>query len=360
MTSMRLACAVAVLIGCARSTAEPDQVPIMDPVGEADAALPGMDSALPSELTPPQASTRRDAAVDANLRDATANVGLDASTPKDAAVVSSDGGPTGGGNSSKRSVKVDVLRDYLLYVPNGLPPGKHVPLVSVHHPYAQDGEYMADITTWKQLAEREGFAVAFPEGGGPQPWNVGQGACGWGAIGGADATQDDITFLRELVKDAQNVTPLNLSQVFVVGLSMGGYFANHVACQGRDIILAAAAHSGGTYAGDCPGNPVPVMLIHGDADSLIPLSCATDALGYWATRNGCSTSSIGEPVTMGQCQWNTGCPAGREIGLCTMKGMDHGWAGAKVTGGWLDSQYGGGEQYENAAEMMWKFFKKYL
>ena len=66
----------------------------------------------------------------------------------------------------------------------------------------------------------------------------------------------------------------------------------------------------------------------------------------------CGTETTSQEIEMGSCVWNKGCPAGQEVGMCTLKGMDHGWAGAKYTGPWLTLQYGGGEQYENAAELM--------
>ena len=55
----------------------------------------------------------------------------------------------------------------------------------------------------------------------------------------------------------------------LAALSMGGYFAHNLGCQlphGR--VRAIAPHSSGTYSGDCPGAPLPVLILHGDSDSL--------------------------------------------------------------------------------------------
>jgi polyhydroxybutyrate depolymerase len=180
--------------------------------------------------------------------------------------------------------------------------------------------------------------------------------------------QDDLGFVQAIIDSANMTQPIDRERVFVGGFSMGGYFANHVGCQGRAFVRAVSAHSGGTYPGSCPGNPVPVLLIHGDMDGLIDYECATQARGYWVERNGCTTQVTSETIKGGSCDWNQGCPMGRELGLCTMKGMDHGWAGAPTSGAgaWLTAPiagnegYGGGVQYEDAAELMWKFFKRYL
>ena len=46
--------------------------------------------------------------------------------------------------------------------------------------------------------------------------------------------------------------------------------------------------------------------------------------------------------------------------MCTLAGMSHGWSGAPYTGPWLMLQYGGGQQFEDAAELMWRFFARTL
>jgi poly(3-hydroxybutyrate) depolymerase len=373
MMSLRLACVLTVLAGCARGAALEEEQRSEDPVAETDAgdagsvADPALDASAPRDAgssndDPPrdaQGGVRPvDAAVpDAALADAGPPAPVDSGVP---IVEPADAGvAVGPGTLTVRTVDVSgVTRRYLLYLPGGLDPKLPVALISVHHPYAQDGQYMADITSFRNIADRDRLAVAFPEGGSATPWNVGSGVCNWGTIGAAPSTQDDIGLVRAIATDVPTVQAVK--KLFVTGLSMGGYFAHHIGCQGRDVVSAVAAHSGGTYGGTCPGTPVPTLIVHGDADTLIPLRCAQEATGYWVTRNGCGTGTTSEPIKQGECLWNTGCPAGREVGLCTMKGMDHGWAGAPVTGNWLQSEYGGGVPYEDAAELTWKFFKKYL
>jgi polyhydroxybutyrate depolymerase len=359
MSSLRLALGLVALMGCARGAlvdddvdptdAEPGEMP---PDGELDGSLRDDGDASASRDGGPRS--------DAGARDASKpNLSLGDASTLDAGA--RDAGQAAGMLTTKSVDVGGTMRTYLLYVPTGLDKSAQVPLVSVHHPSGQAGQYMADITTWRQIADREKFVVVFPNGGsGLQPWNVGTGACNWGSVAAAPTTQDDFGFVRAMVTDVPKVQAIDSTRVFVAGLNLGGYFANHIGCQARDVVRAVAAHSAGTYAGSCPGNPVPVMLIHGDADNLIPLQCAREALSYWVERNGCSAETTSEPIKLGECQWNTGCPAGREIGLCTLNGMGHGWAGAPVTGNWLQLQYGGGEQFENAAELIWKFFKKHL
>ncbi len=322
-----------------------------------------------------------------------ANPGLDAASPLDAGAPS-DAGAGGmdvqtrpareGGAphaSEMHSVHVDgpdggMDRTFLLYIPSGLDKDVPVPLISVHHGFTMSGDIMERISTWDVIAEREGVVIAYPDGGNDlAPWNVGDGVCDPGSLVAADPTQDDLGFVKAIIDAADEEQAIDRAHVFVGGFSMGGYFANNVGCKGRDFVRAVSAHSGGTYPGDCPGHPVPVLLIHGDSDGLIPYDpCAKDAYGYWIQRNACGTDVDTDSIKGGSCDWNKDCPAGQELGFCTMKGMDHGWAGAPTNGpgAWLtapvvyaasDGQdltgYGGGTDYADAAELMWKFFARY-
>jgi polyhydroxybutyrate depolymerase len=340
--------------------------------GGADARVdaqtsPSLDAALDAALSLDAASADARAAADASL---------DAASPDSGAQdASADSASPGDGGVSlpaalPRTVKVGSTdRTFLLYVPMRADKSKPMPLVSVHHGFTMSGKIMEEITSWKSIAEREGVVIAFADGGDYLgPWNVGENVCNIGQVVAGSPDQDDLGFVKAIIESAQATQPINRAQVFVAGFSMGGYFANHVGCQGRAFARAVSAHSGGTYSGACPGDPLPVLLIHGDADGLIDYECATQARGYWIERNGCTSQVMSETIKGGGCDWNQGCPKGLELGLCTMKGMDHGWAGAPTTGpgAWLtapldgNAGYGGGVQYEDAAELMWKFFKRYL
>jgi polyhydroxybutyrate depolymerase len=340
-----------------------DAAPKLDATSDAAIASDAAPAADAGDAAASDAALSTDAAVDA--------ASAEGGTPSDAGL-HPDGSVATPGPAQSRSVTVGgAERTFQLYIPKSADKTKPMPFVSVHHGFTMSGKIMEDISTWKKIAEREVFVVAFPDGGDPLgPWNVGENVCDIGALVAGSSSQDDFGFVKAMVDAANAMQPIDRAHVFVGGFSMGGYFANNVGCKGRDFVRAISAHSGGTYAGDCPGKPVPVLLIHGDADGLIPYDCAKDARGYWVTRNGCSAQvGSAETIKNGSCDWNQGCPIGQELGMCTMNGMDHGWAGAPTTGpgAWLTAPlrddnlgFGGGDQYEDAAELMWKFFKKYL
>jgi polyhydroxybutyrate depolymerase len=213
--------------------------------------------------------------------------------------------------------------------------------------------------------------VAFAEGGGANPWNVGSGVCGVGAAVAAPTSQDDFGFIEEMVEDTERAQAVDRAAIFVSGFSMGGYLANHAGCALRDFVRAVAAHSAGTYGGDCAGRAIPVMLLHGDSDTLISYGCGENARDLYVERNGCESDPQRRDVKGGSCE-SYECPVGQEVEFCSFMGMDHGWAGAPGNGpgAWIAGPiagpagdamtYGGGTDYADAAELIWAFFKRQL
>jgi polyhydroxybutyrate depolymerase len=238
-------------------------------------------------------------------------------------------------------------RNVLVHIPPTVNPNTGVPLLLVHHGYTMTGEAMRTLTGFQAIADREGFVVAFPDGVG-NTWNVGTGACGGGALG--SGTADDFTFVDALISSIEADQCLSREHVFMTGFSMGGYFSNHAGCKKSNVIRAIAPHSGGTYPGSCSGGPIPVMIWHGSADFLIDSNCGRNARDVWVERNGCQPTFDTVPLTMGTCEWYKGCPPGGQVVLCMMNGMSHQWSGGAAPIG--------APAYENASEMIWKFFKE--
>jgi poly(3-hydroxybutyrate) depolymerase len=264
------------------------------------------------------------------------------------------GKPGAPGTSARMLMNGALQRTFLVHIPASLDPNAPAPVLLVHHGFTMTGQLMEAITGFDAVADAEGFVVVYPDGGGAAPWNVGQGICG---VGGAVAgVEDDFGFVDKMLADVEQSQCLDREHVFVTGFSMGGYFSNHIGCQqGNTKIRAVAPHSGGTYPGDCPGAPLPVMIVHGSGDALITPDCGMGARDYWVQRNGCSTQAESRTVMGGTCEWHMGCTAGAQVVLCMFDGMAHGWAGAPTTG--ANGFYGGGSQYQSATGLIWDFFK---
>ncbi len=240
-----------------------------------------------------------------------------------------------------------------LYIPESLDANKPVPLLLVHHGLLMSGEMMKETTGFMAVADREGFAVAFPDGlaGGflnATTWNAGADLCGGAGI--AAGTSDDLAFVRELVASIQADQCISSDHIFATGFSMGGFFSSHLGCQLDDLIRGIAPHSGGTYPGDCPAkNPKPVMIWHGTTDTTVSVSCGADARDKWVARNGCDTAFDSVDIKGGKCEWHRGCPEGAQVVYCSVSG-GHQWSGG--------SGLIGATGTESASELIWKFFKE--
>lgn len=265
-------------------------------------------------------------------------------------------GSRGATGTTEHSLELDGLeRTYLVHVPATLDPSKPAPIVFVHHGFTMSGEIMVGLTGFADVADREGFIAVFPDGEGAYPWNAGENTCAGGPV---DHETDDIGFVEAMLDAIAAEHCVDRDAVFVTGFSMGGYFTNHIACQAGDMLRAVAPHSGGTYPGDCPGAPVPILILHGDAYWLVPPECGSDAHEYWVARNGCSAEVETVAVKGGHCERSQGCPEGGAVVYCSFEGMLHGWAGAPTFG--PGTIYTGGDSYADATELIWEFFEEQL
>jgi len=250
------------------------------------------------------------------------------------------GKPGGHGNETRTW---NNTAQYIVHFPAGLDPNTPVPLVYVAHGFTMSGALMQSLTGFDAVADANKFVVVYPDGdGGATPWNVGAGACLPGAIVDAPAA-DSFGYLMAIRAEVEANQCINAKQIFITGFSMGGYFSNNVACQlGNTLVRASGPHSGGTYEGSCPGAPVPMFIMHGDADTFIDYTaCGKGARDYWLARNKCGTEFETKPVMGGSCDWYKGCDPNGQTVFCSFNGVAHAWAGG-------------------ATDAVWSFFKGYL
>lgn len=266
------------------------------------------------------------------------------------------------GKSRQTVMAAGVPRSFVYYVPQSLDANKPAPFVIVPHGYTMSGEEMFGITGYDKIADREGFVVAYPDGAGANPWNVGAGICGAGAL--VNGTGDDQSFIDAMLEFVAADQCLDASHVFITGFSMGGYFSNESACMNPKI-RAGGPHSGGTHdLSGCKNARRPMIIFHFKSDALIDYACGSSARDEWVKRNGCTAA--GPDVTVvkgGSCEYYKGCPADGQVVFCSFD-EPAGGAGEAITG----HAWSGGSNMnsgfaipptENASELGWAFFKKY-
>ena len=222
-----------------------------------------------------------------------------------------------------------------------------IPLILSLHGYQGD----ADSHDWyfglsARIAEYN-FALITPQGTTDQRgypfWNATSYCCDLYGSG-----VDDAAWLTGLVDEAR--AALDISGVYIVGYSNGGFMAYRLACDGLDGLVAIASLAGSSH-GDpahCENaSPISVLQIHGNQDQDIPydgyqnpdglewsLPGATEVTARWAERADCNLEAIQDrpnldleatipgPETKVQ-QIRQGCADGIAIELWTIEAADH-------------------------------------
>ena len=233
-----------------------------------------------------------------------------------------------------------AARTALLYVPQHVRRRGGLPLVLMVHGGASTPETIARRSGMHQLAEREGFIVAYPRG------TAGKHGATWNPAGNKAARKtNDTRFLRALIDDLERHYEIDPYRIYAAGFSIGGSLVYELACLMADRIAAIAVVSGTMTTSHCdPARPVPLIHIHGTADRRVPLEGgrgpATQRVGEWS------------PVQVGIDRWReiNGCIGAAEVvrhspgvtchrhagaadvELWLVEGGAHVWPGAEASG----------------------------
>jgi polyhydroxybutyrate depolymerase len=177
-------------------------------------------------------------------------------------------------------------RGYSLYVPASR--AAHPALVLVLHGSMGNGEQARTGTfyAFDELADREGFVVAYPDGFEGH-WND----CRRAAPYSAKAQDvDDVGFLRALAARLEAEQGVDPSRIYATGISNGGQMAYRLALEAPDLVAAVAPVAAGLPDDanfDCTrrDEPVAVLILNGTADPMNPFDGGRVALyGVWGDR----------------------------------------------------------------------------
>lgn len=172
-------------------------------------------------------------------------------------------------------------RTYLLHSPAKATPGRRAALV-VLHGGGGNARKVAEQTRYDRIADREGFLVVYPESEGGH-WNDGRGA----VVRGSVATADDVGFFRALCDRLVARHGVDPRRIYVTGLSNGGMMTLRLGVEAGDRIAAIApviANLPESLARRRPARPLPVLIMNGTADPLVPWSGGH--VGFGGTRGG--------------------------------------------------------------------------
>ncbi|MFD5424438.1 alpha/beta hydrolase family esterase [Streptomyces sp. NPDC127084] len=268
-----------------------------------------------------------------------------------------------------------LLRSYDVHLPAGHSSLSGLPVMLVLHGHWQTNEGMAQLTHMNRVADENGFAVVYPV------------SVGLGWSDSRDATLasklgiDDAEFMRTLVDKLTRQERADASRVYAIGMSNGGIMTQYLGCRLADRLAGIASVTGQmpvATAPTCrPSRPLPVMLVGGTADPLIPydgggsgvggkeapvLSFA-DTAAKWRAVNRCSgtrksqlPAAAGDPTSVTVAE-ATECHGRTQVKTYTVTGGGHTWPGGKqYLPTWL---VGPTTSAFDASEAAWDFFESH-
>ena len=177
-------------------------------------------------------------------------------------------------------------RSYKLYVPSSYKgaTGEPAPLVVMLHGCTQDPDDFAHGTQMNALAEELNCLVVYPA----QSRQANASRC-WNWFSDVDQTRDqgEPSIIAGITREIMGKHKIDPAQVYVAGLSAGGAMATIMGTLYPELYAAVGVHSGLPYASahdlpsalaamkgqlqrqNKPGQSIPIIVFHGDADHTV-------------------------------------------------------------------------------------------
>ena len=237
----------------------------------------------------------------------------------------------------------ETSRTFIVRLPESFAGTDTVPLVLDFHTLGGTPAGEAAASGYRELAEQEGFIVAWPEGI-EGAWNI--GPCCTTA-----RDVDDVGFARAVVAQVQTEVCIDPKRVYAVGVANGGGMAYQLACNAADVFAGIASSAFDLLAESdqpcAPLRPVAEISFRGTADALVPygggaqpapngLEATMNFLGAvgtferWAELNQCAGAPSAEDAN--GCSTYSDCADGVAVTLCTTEGGGMDWGSADL--GW--------------------------
>lgn len=256
-----------------------------------------------------------------------------------------------------------LMRTYRVYIPAVYNGSSAVPLVLNLHGYTSNGMQQEMYADFRPIADTANFIIAHPDGSFDANNNR-----FWNAFGAA--TPDDQGFLSALLDTIIAHYNINQNRIYSTGMSNGGYMSYLLACGMSERIAAIASVTGTMTPSmkvNCmPMHPMPVMLMHGTADPVVPFIGNASGLSidsvvkYWVEINHCNATPIYTAVP--DLVLGDGCTAahylyqggdkGSTVEFYKIIGGGHTWPGAPIAVGVTNMDINGSKE-------IWRFFSKY-
>jgi poly(3-hydroxybutyrate) depolymerase len=330
-----------------------------------------------------------------------------------------------GAQETKEKVTVDdVDRNFMVRLPKGYDPQQHYPVVILLHGMNQDPEDIERLTRFNELADKDGIITVYPaalhgrwnvgvrpqergptsmgpgrggrRGGGGYPGGGYPGGGGGGYPGGGGggyprgggqqpqggqpseekraAPADDIAFFNQMLDHLGTKFSVDASRIYAAGLSEGGFMSLRLGCALGDRIAAIAAVGAAMpKTMIClPSRPVPLVMINGTSDPVVPygggtehnMSLATvsveDSAKAWGRIDRCEEKPEKSKLAAREkggmetkVDTYNGCQHNSQVILYSVKGAGNTWPGGEQFE--VEKTIGKTSQDLNANEVIWSF-----
>jgi polyhydroxybutyrate depolymerase len=330
-------------------------------------------------------------------------------------------GPVARSQETTEKVTVDdVDRTFLVRLPRGYDAKQHYPVVVLLHGMNQDADDMERLTRFDELADKDGIIAVYPialhgrwnvgvspeqrrpsgfgpggrrgryggggggypgGGGGGYPGGGGGGYPGGGGQGrGQQPSEsrrpvpaDDISFFNQMLDQLGTKFSVDASRIYAVGLSEGGFMSLRLGCALGDRFAGVAAVGAAMpKTMIClPSRPVPVAMINGTSDPVVPYGGGTehnldlavisveDSAKAWAKIDRCeekpehSKLSGGKGGTETKVDTFTGCQQASAVVSYSLKGAGNTWPGGMQYE--VEKQVGKTSDDFKANDVLWSF-----
>lgn len=241
-------------------------------------------------------------------------------------------------------------RWFLHTVPSGHDGTSPRPLVVDLHGLAEGALVHTRMSEASTTAEREGFVVAFPQGRfDPVRWD---------AEDRTDANED-LRFIDEILATLGGDLCIDVSRVYAMGLSYGGFMTSLLVCARADTFAAVAPVAGLRALEPCDqAATVPILSFHGTEDAILPFAPYEAAAATWASRNGCAPSPVDHVRTDEVTHRIWDCPAGADVEMFVLPGGGHSWPGSEFSAS-IESVLGPTTMDIHATDEAWAFFERF-
>src|SRR5579864_8766268 len=172
-------------------------------------------------------------------------------------------------------LKLDNVRDGVLYVPKGYQQARALPLLVWLHGAGGSGNVSASLTS---LADEFGFIVLAPDS---RDWT-------WGSILGR--WEPDLEFLRSAMQQTQTRCAVDRERIWLGGFSDGASFSLALGISYGNVFRRVYAGSPGVMQPIAATGKPPIFISHGTSDPTMPIDDTSrkfvprlKALGYDVT-----------------------------------------------------------------------------